>query len=828
MVLLWITGAVQAQQVEPSVAHSLAVYRRATISGVTYRLSFTIPAIKTEKIAATATISFMLADTSQPLQLDFRQDSGHVHAIRVNGQSIAIDLRNEHLVIHNQWLKKDSNTINIQFTAGNESLNRNNDYLYALFVPDRARTVFPCFDQPDLKAIFMLSLSVPAGWSVLGNAPIHDSAVAGNNTVYHFKPSDQLPTYLFSFTAGKYAVANAPGMQFLYRETDSAKIKLSVDSVFHLHKKAIAFMEEWTGIRFPFQKVGFAAIPAFQFGGMEHPGAVQYNAPALFLDKGATKDQLIARSALIAHETAHMWFGDLVTMQWFNDVWMKEVFANFMADKIAEKLMGSETFQLKFLLDHTPAAFGVDRTRGANPIRQQLDNLKDAGSMYGNIIYHKAPIMMQQLERLMGKAAFRKGVQQYLHTYSYGNANWDNLIAILGKYTTADLLTWNKIWVNRAGRPVFDYEYKNGQLMITQSPERDSAGVWPQQFSVLVFYGNDSNLITVNMKTAKSVIPLPAKPSAILFNADGMGYGLFPALMDEHLYRLRHPVQRGAAYINAYENMLANSGVKAGELLVFFMNGLEKETNELNLRTMCGYIANVYWNFRSPTQRASNNAALEQALRNAMARQTTANNKKILFKAYQDIYESPAAASYMYNVWQLQKAPDNIKLTEDDYTSLALTIALKTDTANTVIQQQLARVADPDRRARLQFLTAAVAPDSLVRDSLFLSLSDITNRRKEAWVAAALSYMNHPLRQKSFFKFLPASLNMLEDIQRTGDIFFPQNWLQAIFGNYQSTAAWRVVNDFLNQHPTYNPKLKARILQTTDNLYRAHQQNAHN
>jgi len=264
-----------------------------------------------------------------------------------------------------------------------------------------------------------------------------------NKVHYSFNTTDKLPTYLFSFTAGRYTgVKQMTGKreaEFLYRETDSVKIKLSVDSIFKAHQDAISFLENWTGIPYPFQKVGFAAIPDFQFGGMEHPGEVQSKASALFLDQGATKDQFIARSNLISHETAHMWFGDMVTMQWFNDVWMKEVFANFMADKVTEKLMGTETFNLKFLQDHYPAAYSVDRTMGANPIRQQLDNLQEAGSLYGNIIYHKAPIMMRQLESLMGKDNFRKGIRQYLTKYAYGNATWPELIEILNKYSTTNM-----------------------------------------------------------------------------------------------------------------------------------------------------------------------------------------------------------------------------------------------------------------------------------------------------------------------------------------------------------------------------------------------------
>ena len=159
-------------------------------------------------------------------------------------------------------------------------------------------------------------------------------------------------------------------------------------------------------------------IPSFQFGGMEHPGAVYYNASGLLLDESATQNQMLGRASLISHETAHMWFGDLVTMTWFNDVWMKEVFANFMAAKIVNPSFPDVNHELRFLLQHYPSAYDVDRTDGANPIRQELANLNEAGSLYGAIIYQKAPIVMRQLELLIGADAFRDGLREYLKAHT--------------------------------------------------------------------------------------------------------------------------------------------------------------------------------------------------------------------------------------------------------------------------------------------------------------------------------------------------------------------------------------------------------------------------
>ena len=824
--------------VEPGVSYELAVYRHSVISDIQYTLSFDIPAEKSKEINASEIVGFNLVSDNQELQLDFRQDAAHVKAIEVNGNKEPVNLKEEHIIISPKYLREGNNKIEIQFSAGDQSLNRNSDFMYALFVPDRARTVFPCFDQPDLKAKFLLTLKVPSDWKVLANGIKKDSVVNGQQTTFTFANSDKLPTYLFSFTAGKYSYAkkiigNRPA-ELLYRETDQAKIKLSIDSIFTDHQNAISFLEQWTEIKFPFQKVGFVAIPDFQFGGMEHPGEVQYKASGLFLDDGATKDMIIARANVISHETSHMWFGDMVTMEWFNDVWMKEVFANFMADKVMEKMMGIETFNLKFLQDHYPAAYGVDRTRGANPIRQQLSNLQDAGSLYGNIIYHKAPIMMRQLELLMGKDNFQKGIREYLKKYKYSNATWNDLIGILSKYSKTNLYEWNKVWVNQPGRPVFNYSVKYAgnkisSFIITQTPENGPLRIWPQAFNITLVYADHSKNIAVNMNSRKidlrAAIGL-SKPSFVMFNSNGMGYGLFPT--DKNiigkLFKLESPLQRATAYIDAYENMLAGRSFKPQELLALYANGLSTEKNEMNLRLITGHIQSIYWEFMLPSAREGISVALEESLWNAMLQQTATNNKKILFRAYQEICLSPEAKSKLYSIWKQKMPPSSFKLSEDDYTSLAFTIALKSDTVTDILKLQEERITNIDRKNRLEFLMPALSLDVKVRDDFFNSLSLQKNRQKEAWVTSALSYLNNPLRQKTSIKYLPKSLELVEEIQHTGDVFFPQTWLGAIFGNYQSKEAYRIVDDFLKSHPNYNPKLRDKILQATDNLYRAQKQ----
>ncbi|GAB3540166.1 M1 family aminopeptidase [Pontibacter brevis] len=831
-----ITTVADSLTVETGVSEELASYRKKVISGLAYDIRLDIPKAKADPVLASEIISFSLKENSQPLQIDFKEKPDHLQQVSVNGKQIEIDHRNEHLVIPKQYLKEGQNQVTIQFIAGNLSLNRNEEFLYTLLVPDRARTVFPVFDQPNLKASFKLALTVPKDWKALANGPLLDSLAVGAKKTYRFGASDTISTYLFSFAAGKFKhvsrEVDGRVMHFYHRETDEDKLAQSMDPIFGIHADALAFMEEYTQIPYPFQKFDFIAIPDFQYGGMEHVGAIDYKAASLFLDEGATQSQKIARSNLIAHETAHMWFGDLVTMQWFNDVWMKEVFANFMADKITQVALENANYDLKFLIDHFPAAYSVDRTAGANPIRQPLSNLQDAGSLYGNIIYHKAPVVMRQLERLMGEEAFKQGLQEYLKTYANSNATWPELIAILDARTPADLQAWNQVWVNEPGRPVFSYDLKieNGkinQLVLRQQGEDGSDRLWPQLFEVKLVYPHNQKELTINMNQQEVVVEAAAGepvPDFILFNTSGQGYGVFP--VDEQmlpsLFTLEDPVVRASAYINLYENMLNGRTITPEQLLALYRKRLVNETEELNLRLLTSQLDDIFWKFLSPATRSRLAPALEQELWSAMQQQEAANSKKLLFKAYQSIALSKEAQDRLYQVWEKQEAPAGVKLTEDDYTSLALALALRDykPEAN-ILEKQMSRIQNPDRRQRLQFMLPALSANEQKRDAFFASLKEEQNREKEAWVNATLAYLHHPLRAETSEKYLKESLGLLEEIQLTGDIFFPYSWLQATFGSYQSPAAANTVRRFLDAHPDYNPKLRAKILQAADDLFRA-------
>lgn len=821
---------------ESGVSEQMAHFRKHQIADVTYELLFEIPNQKSQDINSVLTLNLALSDLSQPLYLDFKEKSQNIKSIAVNEKSSAVSHKEGHIVISPEVLVLGKNKITISFIAGNLSLNRNDDFLYTLLVPDRASTLFPCFDQPDIKATYILSLSVPKDWSVLAGADVKEKVEKGEFITYTFGESDKMSTYLFSFVAGKFkSVTRKPDnleMTMLYRENNPEKFRVSADTIFNLHQQSLDFLEQYTNYKFPFQKLDFASIPVFQYGGMEHVGAIQYRESTLFLDNSATDSEKLDRAKLIAHETSHMWFGDLVTMKWFDDVWMKEVFANFMADKIMNPIFPKVNHNLQFFSAHYANAYAEDRSLGTHPIKQNLANLKNAGSLYGAIIYNKAPIMMRQLEASMGAAPFQKGIEKYIKKYANDNADWNNLVEILDAETPLDMKKWSEVWVNKSGRAIFtdqiEYDTQNRikKFEIQQKAEDKSNNIWPQVFQIGLVYDDSVKVLNVNIKDKnlllKEAVGLE-KPLTIIYNYNGFGYGVFPLDGNnlDYISTLKDEVARASAYSNLYENMLIGK-ISPSEAFDYFFRGVQFEENELVLKNVSNNLSTIYWRFFTQKQQERVQSLLSYTIYARLHTGLSANIKKTLFGLFSSVAHSDSAKAKLYQIWNKEIVIPNLKLNEDDYTNIAMNLAIfKHEKADEILNKTRTAITNPDKQKRFEFLLPSLSKDELVRDAFVKSLKDDENREKESWVSVGLANIHHPLRQESAQKYIRFSLDLTEEIQRTGDIFFPKDWLNNTIGKYSSKYAFDEVQRFLKENPNFSPILKRKLLQATDGLYRA-------
>ena len=834
-----VTACQAGPDTSPGVSRELAEHRVATIAAARYDLALTVPRALDEAIEGTLTLTVDLREAADPLVLDFTAPEGNVLGVSAGGGTVAFEHRNGHVIVPAAALRRGENAVTIDFIAGESSLNRNEEFLYTLFVPDRASAAFPCFDQPSLKATYRLTLSVPADWAAVANTQVVHSDTADGVRTIAFAETQPLSTYLFAFAAGVFQVESATRagrtMRLYHRETDRERVARNLDTVFDLHGTALEWLEDYTGIPYPFGKFDFVAVPAFQYGGMEHPGAILYRASRLFLDESATQNAHLGRASLIAHETAHMWFGDLVTMAWFDDVWMKEVFANFMAAKIVHPSFPDIRHDVRFFLAHHPSAYGIDRTEGANPIRQELENLNEAGTLYGAIIYQKAPIVMQHLERLIGVEAMRDGLREYLETHAFGNATWTDLVAVLDRRTDADVAAWSRTWVEEPGRPTVtatllrDGAGPTASLVVTQTDPRDRGLRWTQSLSVLLGYGDTVRVVPVTLteRTVRLELANVVPPDYVLPGGDGVSYGLFGldaqsrAFLVRHLPAIGDPLVRAVAWAALWEALL-NAEVSAEAFLDLALRALPQETEEQNVFRILGYVDTAFWRYLPGEARAARALQLEALFWSELERAPATSLKAAYLDGLVATALSPDALARLDAIWREDLEIPDLPMSERRFTALAEALAVRgVPHTEEVLTRQLDRIDNPDRRARFAFIAPALRDDSAAHDSLFAELRQAANREHEPWVLSAISALHHPLRAASAERFIRPSLELLEEIQQTGDIFFPLRWLNATLNGHSSPSAAQTVREFLSQHPELPPRLRGKVLQAADGLFRA-------
>ena len=803
------------------VSQDLAEWRKATVSEVRYDIGFRLPETLEEPVTGCETITFELALRSA-LQLDFRADSGAVKALSVNGKSLQPDIRAEHIVIPASALRKGSNAVTIEFTSGDRSLNRSEEFMYSLLVPDRARTVFPCFDQPAIKGRFSLTLDMPAAWEAVSNgSPLTCESADGRKKVT-FTETQPLSTYLFSFAAGLWKKEtrfhNGEPLSVYFREEDPAKLA-QLDDIFKTVFTSLDWMEAYTGIPRPFEKYDFVIVPGFQFGGMEHPGAILYNERLMFLGPSPTTAELLRRTELIAHETSHLWFGDAVTMRWFNDVWTKEVFANYFAAQIAAPLFPDVNNPLREFRGFNIPAYAEDRTAGTNAIRRPLDNLANAGLIYGNIVYDKAPVVMRMLADMLGPEAFRNGLREYLNKYLYGNADWNDLISILDSHTDADLAQWSHVWVEEAGMPHIRCFLADGALILTQEDPLGRGLLWPQRIAVSDWEGKSMESVWLDNGSAV-YSRHGGYTGPLLPNMDALSYGYFILENDAAeaalaaVSTLEAPEARISLLATLYENYL-NALIEPTRFLNALTAVLANERDPLVAAAAVSYLGNL--------AKHGPLAALpeiEHLLLYTAGRDSASGDIRLTaFRSLAGIFCSRKTAHLLMDVFMQGKGFQGLQLSVRDYMSLACELAIRLpERSEEIFQTMVARIANPDMLREFQFIWPATSASKAVRDSVFNALLQPSGRAVEPWAESALAYLNHPLREAESVEYILPALEKLEEVQRTGDIFFPKNWCNALLDGHDSPEADAAVRTFLDSHPDFPPLLKSKLLQSADHL----------
>ena len=368
-------------------------------------------------------------------------------------------------------------------------------YCYSQFeVPD-ARRVYATFEQPDLKATFTFTVTVPEGWTVFSNAPTPEPEKGEEGWRYAFPETERISTYITAVVAGPYR-----GVTDSLTSSDGREIPLGVwcrasllehldaGAIIDTTRKGFAFYEERYGIPYPFTKYDQIFVPEYNAGAMENAGCVTFRDQYIFRTR-PTSAQLETRANTILHELAHMWFGDLVTMEWWNDLWLNESFAEFMSHlALAEGTEWTDAW-IGFLL-RKDWGLRQDQMPTTHPIKAEIRDLADVEVNFDGITYAKGASVLRQLVSYVGREQFFTGLHEYLTAHSYANATLDDLLGELEKASGRDLARWSKVWLEEAGvtllRPTIEVgeDGRITRLAVEQFPFTPGSSLRPHRLAV--------------------------------------------------------------------------------------------------------------------------------------------------------------------------------------------------------------------------------------------------------------------------------------------------------------------------------------------------------
>lgn len=503
-------------------------------------------------------------------------------------------------------------------------------YLYSQFeVPD-SRRVFAVFEQPDLKAAFRFTVTAPATWQVISNQPTPEPVPAGDGAAtWSFEPTPRISSYITALIAGPYVVksdslVSSDGRTIPLGVFARASLApfLDADYVFKKTKQGFAFYEEKFGVPYPFAKYDQLFVPEFNAGAMENAGAVTFTETYVFRSKvtDAIKER---RVVTILHELAHMWFGDLVTMKWWNDLWLNESFAEYASTlATAEATEWTEAWTT-FAAMEKSWAYRQDQLPSTHPIVATINDLEDVQVNFDGITYAKGASVLKQLVAWVGEKEFLAGVHEYFVKHAFSNTELRDLLVELEATSGRDLTEWSAQWLETAGvntlRPEIAVD-ENGvvaSFAILQSAVENYPTIRPHRLAIGLYDFEGERLVRVDRleldidgeRTEVPELIGRSRPGLVLLNDDDLAYAKIRldeaslAITIEHLAGIESPLARSLVWGSAWD-ATRDAESSPRDFVRLVLGNIATETESTTLRTVLNQLVITATQYVAPQYRA--------------------------------------------------------------------------------------------------------------------------------------------------------------------------------------------------------------------------------
>jgi aminopeptidase N len=519
-------------------------------------------------------------------------------------------------------------------------------YLHTQFEPYDAHRVFACFDQPDIKARFTLTVTAPEEWDVVSNSP---STTEGG--VWRFSPTEVISTYLVAVVAGPYHVVRDVHGQVdlgIYCRESLAQY-LDADELFTLTKQGLDFFEEEFDYPYPFAKYDQLFVPEFNFGAMENPGCVTFNEYMVFRSR-QTEASHEGRANTLLHEMAHMWFGDLVTMKWWDDLWLNESFATYMATHALSQATRFSDAWVRFAAGTKAGAMAQDQMPTTHPISADIVDTDAVRLHFDGITYLKGASTLKQLVAWVGQDAFRDGLRKYFRKYAWRNAELADFLSNLEQASGRKLTDWSTEWLETAGVNTLRADFTSGEddtyesFAIEQTGQPGNDTIRSHRVAVGLYRLAGGALVrdrrveldVVGPRTEVADVVGETVPDLLLLNDDDLTYAKVRLderslrTLSDHLSDIVDPLARTLCWAATWD-MVRDAELATRRYVDLVMKHAPAETDDSALARLLGQAATAVDIYGNPARRHAGRSALAAAARTGLEAAEPGTDRQLIW-----------------------------------------------------------------------------------------------------------------------------------------------------------------------------------------------------
>ncbi|MFH8632840.1 aminopeptidase N [Streptomyces lydicus] len=727
-------------------------------------------------------------------------------------------------------------------------------YLYTQYEPADARRVFANFEQPDLKAPFTFEVTAPEGWVVLSNGAQEGEAEAG---LHRFATTEPISTYITAVVAGPYHYVSDS-----YRRTfaDGTELEIPLgalcrkglakhfdaDDVFTVTKQGLDFFHDHFDFPYPFGKYDTAFVPEYNLGAMENPGCVTFREEFIFRGK-VTEASYERRANVILHEMAHMWFGDLVTMQWWDDLWLKESYADFMG---AFALVEATRFTggwITFANRRKSWAYRADQLPSTHPVTADIRDLEDAKLNFDGITYAKGAAVLKQLVAYVGQDAFLEGARRYFKRHAYGNTRLADLLAVLEETSGRDMAAWSRSWLETAGvnsltpQVTYDAQDRITELSVLQEaapahpelrPHRVAVGLYRRQS---VFSGSgDAALVRyahveVDVTGPRTAVPELAgleRPELILVNDEDLTYCKVRfdegslATLRTRLGDLTDPMARALCWA-ALWGLTRDGLMPARDYLDLVRRFAGKETDIGVLQSLHGQAQTALEYYSAPDRREPAARELAEGARHELRLAEPGSGHQLTWaRHFAAIASTPADLQLLKGLLEGTAKIDGLEVDQELRWAFLEPLAAHGVADEALIAAELAR-DDTASGKRHQVRCLAARPSAEVKERAWSDVveSDVLSN---ALVEATIAGFAQPGQRALLAPFAPRYFAAIERVWQERSIEIAMDVVRGLFPAWlveQSTLD--AADAWLAGHEQAAPALRRLVLEERDDLARA-------